>query len=134
MTAERTGSHQPPQLSSAQISKIVDALRGDFDAVPSLKGLLIESEQELIALSPSQFRVLDYALEANARILCSGGAGTGKTVVAVEAAQHLGRSGKSVLFLCFNRNLKHFLRLEEHPNAKFRRSMPFSIRRSDAPG
>jgi hypothetical protein len=116
---KRTGSHQPAQLSSAQISRIVDALRGDFDAVPSLKGLLIESEQELLALSPSQFRVLDYALEANARILCSGGAGTGKTVVAVEAARRLGRSGKSVLFLCFNRNLKHFLRLEEDiPNVE----------------
>ena len=39
----------------------------------------------------------------------SGGAGTGKTSLAIEKAKRLAKSGRSVLFLCFNIPLFKYL-------------------------
>ncbi|MGC7532618.1 DEAD/DEAH box helicase family protein, partial [Pandoraea pneumonica] len=81
--------------------------------VQSLSGLLAESERELVALSPDQHRVLDYALnESNPRLLCDGPAGSGKTLIALEAARRLAETGRSVLLLCYNDNLAHFLKVD----------------------
>jgi Nuclease-related domain/UvrD-like helicase C-terminal domain/AAA domain len=110
---EETDRTQPPRLRSNRIHEIVGYLRKDFDVVQSLKGLLAESERELITLSSEQYRVLDLALnDDNPRILCIGGAGAGKTLIAMEAARRLARSGKRILLLCFNNNLDRFLRLD----------------------
>ena len=110
---EETKKPQPPRLTPNRIHQLVACLRRDFDAVQSIKGLLAESERELLTLSTEQFRVLDFALnEDNARILCIGGAGSGKTLIAMEAARRLAASGKRVLLLCFNYNLDRFLRLD----------------------
>jgi Nuclease-related domain/Uncharacterized conserved protein (DUF2075) len=105
-----TGRPQPPKLSSSKTAQIVDSLRGDFEVVPSLKGLLAESRRDLIRLSREQFAVLDFALnDRNPRIICEGAAGTGKTLIAVEAARRLSANGRKTLFLCFNDNLQRFL-------------------------
>src|SRR5262249_42784298 len=107
---EETGKVQPARLGPARVSSIVCCLRGDFEVVQSLGGLLSESERELVALSSDQFRVLDLALnERNPRIICYGSAGTGKTLIAIEAARRLSEIGKHVLLLCFNNNLSRFL-------------------------
>jgi hypothetical protein len=104
-----TGRHQPPKLGPERIAEIVSSLRGDFEAVPSLKGLLAESLRDLIRLSREQFAVLNFALnDRNPRIICEGAAGTGKTLIAVEAARRLSANGKKTLFLCFNDNCKDF--------------------------
>ena len=50
--------------------------------------------------------------ESNPRILCVGGAGSGKTLIAVEAARRLAGPAFQVLLLCFNHNLSRFLRRE----------------------
>jgi hypothetical protein len=105
-----TGRHQPPRLSPVRIAEIVDKLRGDFEIVPSMKGLLADSQQDLIRLSREQFAVLNFALnDRNPRIICEGAAGTGKTLIAMEAARRLSADGKKTLFLCFNDNLRRFL-------------------------
>lgn len=110
---EATGRKPPPRLGPAQIGELGTVLRGDFEVVPSLAGLIAEAERELISLTPQQFAVLDFALnEENPRILCEGAAGTGKTLVAMEAARRLARSGRKVLLLCFNENLNHFLKVD----------------------
>lgn len=110
---EETAKVQPPRLTPSRSREVVGCLRRDFDLVQSIKGLLAESERELLTLSSDQFRVLDLALnDDNPRIVCIGGAGSGKTVVAMEAARRLAESGKHVLLLCFNHNLDRFLRLD----------------------
>jgi hypothetical protein len=54
--------------------------------------------------------VLNFALnDRNPRIICEGAAGTGKTLIAMEAARRLAAEGKKTLFLCFNDNLQRFL-------------------------
>ena len=88
----------------------MDNLRGDFEVVPSMKGLLADSRRDLIRLSREQFAVLNFALnDRNPRIICEGAAGTGKTLIAMEAARRLSADGKKTLFLCFNDNLQRFL-------------------------
>ncbi|WP_233354334.1 hypothetical protein, partial [Vibrio cholerae] len=89
------GRDVPPRLPVQRRDEYVRVLRGDIDVVQSLAGLLIESERELIALSADQHRVLDYALnENNPRLLCDGAAGSGKTLIALEAARRLDAAGK----------------------------------------
>jgi superfamily I DNA/RNA helicase len=43
------------------------------------------------------------------RAIISGGAGTGKTLLALEEARRFSAAGKSVLLVCFNRQLASFL-------------------------
>lgn len=111
--AEETGRGIAAKLSAQRRIEYAQILRGDFAAVQSVAGLLLESESELVNLSADQHRVLDYALsEANPRLLCDGPAGSGKTLIALEAARRLSASGRSVLLLCYNDNLAHFLKID----------------------
>jgi len=68
----------------------------------------IEEEQR-IKLSYQQYLYL-RALGKRKRAAICGGAGTGKTLLAMEKAQELARSGKKTLLLCYNRPLAEHLK------------------------
>ena len=100
----------PEFLSQQQVRDIVGELRGDFEFVPTIRSLLGDSRRELASLSASQFALLDLALhDRNPRIVADGAAGTGKTLIGMEAARRLAAEGRKVLFLCFNVQLGRFL-------------------------
>lgn len=100
----------PPRLNEARIKEIVSVLRGDFELVQTVRSLIGDSRRELASLSAAQFSVLDFALnDHNPKILCDGAAGTGKTLIAMEATRRLAAEGKKVLLLCFNTQLSRFL-------------------------
>lgn len=86
------------------VEQLVAFLRGDFEgAVPST-AMINDAEHELLRLTEEQYHSLD-AMEDNSRCLFDGGAGTGKTLIAVEQARRELARGKRVLLLCFNRLL-----------------------------
>ena len=87
----------------------VSALAPTFSLVPLLRERLDEEAAELVRLTEEQKNALDYCQE-NRRVAVQGGAGTGKTILAMEKARRLVEEGKSVLFLCFNIPLADSLR------------------------
>lgn len=98
----------PVELSPALVKAISDSLRPNFERVPSLNSQLRDMEQRLYQFTEEQYEKLD-AIAENDRILVSGGAGTGKTFVAVACARYEQAAGRSVLFLTRSSYLATFL-------------------------
>jgi hypothetical protein len=67
-----------------------------------------EAVARRLRLDPAQIDVLEGILE-NQRLLVQGGAGSGKTLVAAEAARRLAAQGRTVLLLCFTQPLQQWL-------------------------
>jgi hypothetical protein len=86
-------------LTPANIEQYRDALRPDYDVVPTLQRVAQVAEQELAVLTSRQYAALD-AHNRNDRILYEGGAGTGKTMLAAELCRRRARVGEQVLFTC----------------------------------
>ena len=97
---ERVVGHLPVKLSTTRLGELRDHLRRDFDLVPSLITQVNQSYQNMIKLTDRQFKVLDM-LE-NDRVVVRGGAGTGKTLLAMQKARNHARKGERVIFICFN--------------------------------
>jgi hypothetical protein len=87
---------------------IVNALRPDFEFFEIPKARRLRQDEELKSYTAEQFGALD-AMDMNARVLFSGPAGTGKTLLAIEAVRRSCAAGKKVLFLCYNRLLGKWL-------------------------
>ena len=73
---------------------------------------ILDEEAALIQLTSEQSLAL-ARLGRNRRLVVYGCAGSGKTMLAVEHAKRLARTGKAVLFVCFNRALVEHLRRTE---------------------
>jgi len=66
-------------------------------------------EDERVGFDAQQLALLD-CLAGNESLLVEGGAGSGKTLLAREAAVRLAARGKKVLYLCYTDALAHWLR------------------------
>ena len=94
-----------------QCRTLVDLLRGDFEFFESPKARSRRLDDEVRHYTEEQFEALD-AIDGNARIVFDGPAGTGKTLLAIEAARRAAAAGRTVLLLCFNRPLGRWLQDE----------------------
>ena len=86
-------------LDAETINAIMPYLRPDFDVVPTLSHISATAEAELAQLTANQYRALD-ANSRNPRIMFEGGAGTGKTLLAVEIARRERNRGGRALYTC----------------------------------
>ncbi|MFI6485759.1 NERD domain-containing protein [Nonomuraea sp. NPDC050663] len=89
--------------------QLLNVLRPDFDRVPTLAAQVIGLEREYVQLAERQYDLLIGA-ESNDRIVCTGGAGSGKTLLAVETARRAATSGHKVILTCRSVLLADFLR------------------------
>ncbi|UOY01883.1 NERD domain-containing protein [Blastococcus sp. PRF04-17] len=87
---------------------LMRVLRPDFDWVPTLGALGPQLEQEYVRLAERQYDLLVGA-ERNRRVLCVGGAGSGKTLLAAETARRAASAGASVLVTCRSPRLAELL-------------------------
>jgi hypothetical protein len=93
-----------------KINILVDLLRPCICGVESPKAYYERTKKEIIHLDGTQVQILDIVFnENNKRILITGGAGTGKTVMAVEAFNREFLKGNNVLYITFNRSLNNWV-------------------------
>lgn len=86
-------------LTADDVDKYLEVLRPDYDVVPTLQRIAEAAEQELAVLTARQYEALD-SHNRNERMLFEGGAGTGKSMLAVELCRRQAQEGRRVLFTC----------------------------------
>jgi hypothetical protein len=80
------------------------ALRPNFARRDGVGVSSLRTRGQIASLTEAQYYALDLR-EHNDRVMVLGPAGSGKTLVALEAARRAADPGKKVLLTCFNRNL-----------------------------
>jgi hypothetical protein len=102
-------------------ARLVDAMRPNFEVHETPRQRLKRFDAEVIRYTSAQTRVLDM-VAGNERVIIDGPAGTGKTVLAVEAARRAALEGGRVALLCFNYLLGQQLTAEmsAHPGVSVR--------------
>ncbi|PYT00671.1 MAG: nuclease [Acidobacteria bacterium] len=99
-----------------QVDVLTDFLRPSFEVYESPKSQANRRAEDLKRYTESQYRAID-SMSLNRRVIFQGPAGTGKTMLAIEAARRAAANGRRVLFICFNNLLGEWLRKETEPLA-----------------
>lgn len=106
-------------ITDEEYNKILEAIATDFELIAAPGVRRGELDRAFLKLTNEQTGLLDYISEQKTATI-QGVAGTGKTLIAKEAARRFGEEGRKVLFLCFNRFL--FLYLQKafpYPNVSY---------------
>jgi len=98
------------QMSGGQaaVTALVDLLVPTRTLQTRVAEIFERERRKIEELTHRQYNILRL-LRRYRRAAIVGGAGTGKTMLAMEKAQQLANEGQRVLFLCFNRNLATWL-------------------------
>lgn len=97
-------NREKTNITDDEFQKILDLIASDFELITAPAAKKGELDHAFLKLTNEQTGLLDYISEQkNATI--QGVAGTGKTLIAKEAARRFGLDGRKVLFLCFNKFL-----------------------------
>ena len=103
----RDGAIRRPDEESVRL--LQDLLRSDTkSSAPPLARQVEVSRRRIERFTEDQMRMVDVA-EANPRVVCAGGAGTGKTFLAERLARRWADAGMQVALVCRSPWLKHFL-------------------------
>ncbi len=103
------------RLTTAQLGRIRKLLVPSVTVKRLLRDQLADVAASLVELTKEQYEILD-AIGGNRQALILGGAGTGKTLLAVERTRRLVELGASVLLVCFNQLLGQKLAAEFEGN------------------
>lgn len=101
--------NSPVGIGSAGMKVVQDVFCSTREVRPLLSCLLDQEENEHIRLTEEQSRVL-RVLGTRNRVVVSGGAGTGKTLLALEKSREFAGKGLDTLLVCYNRPLADHLR------------------------
>ena len=96
------------KLSIQEINNIATYIRPQFELLENTSSKISRISNELVSCTKDQYRFIDV-MTSNERILCSGGAGTGKTFLAAELARRLSDNNKNIALICKSIWLKNYL-------------------------
>lgn len=104
-----TGDHaRGPTLRPVESLNIFKSvLRQDVDRIRTTSEHEHRIDKELVSLFAGQATILEQ-IEDNPRLLIHGGAGTGKTLIALEAARREAAAGANVVFTCRSEGVLRF--------------------------
>lgn len=108
-TTTESHARRKKVMSEEEISALTEHCRPMFDRSPSMRNMVSTAVDSSNALTVAQYDVITK-IEKNRRLVCEGGAGTGKSFIALEIARRRRDAGMSVLFTAKNPNLLTFLR------------------------
>lgn len=103
---EKDGQQRQPDRG--KIKELNCYLRPTFETIVSLYAQTSAVEERIATLTEDQMVMVDV-VHANERVLCSGGAGTGKTFMAMELARRWTACGLNVILACKSPWLKHHI-------------------------
>ncbi|MCU0266589.1 MAG: NERD domain-containing protein [Actinomycetia bacterium] len=106
--ALRWVADQPPPPTAEQVDDLVECLAGRMLPQVDLVAAAEERERVCDLLTERQAKVLD-TIRLMPRVEVRGGAGSGKTWLAVERARRLAAGGQRVGLVCYSRGLAAFL-------------------------
>lgn len=90
-------------ISPIEISQIIDICIPVQRYRPDAHEEIRRREEEIGGILREQQKPVLKLVEFNPRLIVSGGAGTGKTLIAMEVARRLAEKGHTVALLCYNR-------------------------------
>lgn len=102
----KDGRHRHP--TAPALKELRHYLRPEFEAATPLHVQALGAEERIATLTEDQMAMVDV-VTANRRVLCSGGAGTGKTFLALELARRWTAEDMNVALLCRSPWLKNYL-------------------------
>ncbi|MBA2769142.1 MAG: NERD domain-containing protein [Sporichthyaceae bacterium] len=100
---------QNPPASAQDVEDFVDIVTGRPASQREAVDLAASRELECDLLTQRQAKILD-AIRLLPRVEVRGGAGSGKTWLALEQARRLAKDGKRVGLLCYSRGLSAYLK------------------------
>ncbi|MGF6316129.1 hypothetical protein ABIA60_002407 [Pseudomonas frederiksbergensis] len=100
-------------LGQDGLTALEDLLARPFMLKVPLGHQLAEDEHALQAMTPQQFHILE-AIQDVPKAGIAGGAGTGKTVLALETARRFADAGYRTLLVCYNQPLAADLKRKLH--------------------
>lgn len=96
-------------LTEIEAQQLIDQfLCPAFDIAPLDATSRKITERRMARLLDEQIALLNF-LDEQKSVAINGGAGTGKTFIAIEKAHRLSLTGAKVLFLCYNTKLRDYL-------------------------
>lgn len=102
--------YKPCQFSSADIRHIASVLAPTTRLrKPNLRSQIKKFQEQILTLTKNQFDLLT-SLAGNRKAVITGGAGTGKTLLAMEKARQTALQGHKTLFTCPNRLLSQYVK------------------------
>ncbi len=100
---------RPKPLTEEDIHKIQKTISPGFNLLPVLFRKIEEQEEKLFRLTNDQKSLLTF-LGKKSRACIKGVAGSGKTMLAQAQAEKFADEGKSVIFVCYNKTLAHWIK------------------------
>ncbi|WP_418421411.1 DNA/RNA helicase domain-containing protein [Butyribacter intestini] len=95
-------------LQDEDKERLVSILRGDFAFVPAMSLALKRTDEMLASLTDEQYIIMQGF--HSKRMLVSGPAGTGKTMMAMDQCRKMTAEGYNELYLCYNKLIANYVR------------------------